>query len=186
MMRSVIQGGTATDINQYTSGRIVAGKTGTTNDYKDILFVGYTPDITMGVWVGYDKNNYYGSVSGNRAKTIWGKIFSEVVNSQPSISPAGRGFSQPGGIVTRTIDKSNGYLATPDSKSKVNEYFNSKNTPTKYSPKPEEKDKPDQKDNKPIPTQPDNPQDKPDDGQAPPDNSTPAGRTNPGQEDEEE
>ena len=185
MMRSVIQGGTAMSVQQYTSGRIVAGKTGTTNNDKDSWFIGYTPDITLGVWTGYDKG--FTDIYTQRAKIIWGKIFSEVVNSQPSISPAGRGFSQPGGIVSRTIDKSNGYLATPDSQNKLNEYFNSKNTPTKYSPKPEEKDKPDPKDNKPIPTnpdQPDQPQEKPNDGQVPPDDSTPAGRTNPGQEEE--
>lgn len=187
MMRSVIQGGTAQSVKQYTSGRIVAGKTGTTNNDKDSWFIGYTPDITLGVWTGYDKG--FTRIYTERAKIIWGKIFSEVVNSQPSISPAGRGFSQPGGIVSRTIDKSNGFLATPDSKDKVNEYFNSNNSPTKYSPKPEEEDKPNPEDKEPDQKdknsdQPKPPQDKPDDGQAPPDDATPPGNTDPKEQEE--
>lgn len=187
MMRSVVLGGTATSVQQYTSGRIVAGKTGTTNNDKDSWFVGYTPDITLGVWFGFD-NQKFTNINTARAKTIWGKIFSEVVNSQPSISPAGRGFSQPGGIVSRTIDKTNGYLATPDSKNKVNEYFKANSAPNKYSPKPEEekKDKPDNKDNKPKPkpNEPDKPQEKPDNKPDSPNDATPPGRTNPGEDEE--
>jgi penicillin-binding protein 1A len=52
MMEGVVQRGTATSVRAV--GRPVAGKTGTTNDEKDAWFVGYTPDLAVGVFVGFD------------------------------------------------------------------------------------------------------------------------------------
>lgn len=55
MLEGVVQHGTATVLKEV--GKPVAGKTGTTNDYIDAWFVGYTPDLVVGVYVGYDNNN---------------------------------------------------------------------------------------------------------------------------------
>ena len=53
MMEGVVQRGTATVVREV--GKPVAGKTGTTNDEKDAWFIGFTPDIVVGVYMGYDK-----------------------------------------------------------------------------------------------------------------------------------
>ncbi|MGH8673636.1 MAG: transglycosylase domain-containing protein, partial [Burkholderiales bacterium] len=56
MMRDVVERGTATSIRRYLPSSIpVAGKTGTTNDNTDVWFIGLTPDIVAGVWLGFDK-----------------------------------------------------------------------------------------------------------------------------------
>jgi penicillin-binding protein 1A len=53
MLEGVVQRGTGTVVRSV--GRPVAGKTGTTNDYKDAWFVGFTPELAVGVYVGYDR-----------------------------------------------------------------------------------------------------------------------------------
>ena len=54
IMEGVVQRGTATIVKQILPNVPIAGKTGTTNDEKDAWFVGYTPDLVVGVTVGYD------------------------------------------------------------------------------------------------------------------------------------
>ena len=58
MMEGVVQRGTATVVREV--GKPVAGKTGTTNDEKDAWFVGFTPDLAVGVYIGYDKPRHLG------------------------------------------------------------------------------------------------------------------------------
>src|SRR5262249_56230305 len=58
MMEGVVQRGTATVVREV--GKPVAGKTGTTNDEKDAWFIGFTPDIVVGVYLGYDKPRHLG------------------------------------------------------------------------------------------------------------------------------
>ena len=53
MMEGVVQRGTATVVREV--GKPIAGKTGTTNDEKDAWFIGFSPDIVGGVYIGYDK-----------------------------------------------------------------------------------------------------------------------------------
>jgi penicillin-binding protein 1A len=55
MLRGVIDGGTAYGVRQLGFTLPAAGKTGTTNDYKDVWFIGFTPSLVTGVWVGYDQ-----------------------------------------------------------------------------------------------------------------------------------
>ena len=73
MMKTVILSGTGTAAN---IGRPAAGKTGTTDDYKDAYFVGYTPDIVTGVWVGDDNNKKMGGLTGG---TIPARIWKDVM-----------------------------------------------------------------------------------------------------------
>ena len=54
MMEGVVQRGTATIISKMLPNVPIAGKTGTTNDEKDAWFIGYTPDLVVGVFIGYD------------------------------------------------------------------------------------------------------------------------------------
>ncbi len=56
MMEGVVLRGTAAGVGfQKEVGKPIAGKTGTTSDYKDAWFIGFTPDIVVGVYIGYDK-----------------------------------------------------------------------------------------------------------------------------------
>lgn len=73
MMRTVIQSGTGAAAN---FGKPAAGKTGTTDDYKDAYFVGYTPEIVTGVWVGDDNNKKMGGLTGG---TVPAKIWKDIM-----------------------------------------------------------------------------------------------------------
>ncbi len=73
MLRTVIQSGTGTAAN---IGKPAAGKTGTTDEYKDAYFVGYTPEIVTGVWVGDDNNK---RINGLYGGTVPAKIWKDVM-----------------------------------------------------------------------------------------------------------
>ncbi|WP_417768811.1 penicillin-binding protein 1A [Stappia sp.] len=77
MMEGVVQRGTATSVQAV--GRPVAGKTGTTNDEKDAWFVGFTPDLTVGVFVGYDTPKPMGR--GATGGQVAAPIFTEFVRT---------------------------------------------------------------------------------------------------------
>ena len=68
MLKTVIQSGTGTAAN---IGKPAAGKTGTTDDYKDAYFMGYTPDVVCGVWVGNDDNSKGSLTGGTVPALIW-------------------------------------------------------------------------------------------------------------------
>ena len=81
MMRGVVDGGTATSIRRWFS-YAAGGKTGTTQDFADAWFVGYTPELVAGVWVGFDDyrikfTGWYGQ-GGKAAAPIWGRFMGKV------------------------------------------------------------------------------------------------------------
>ncbi|MBN6188231.1 transglycosylase domain-containing protein [Aneurinibacillus sp. BA2021] len=123
MMRDVVTDGTARKIiSRYTLGRDVAGKTGTTQEDGDKWFVGYTPDVSLGVWIGYDMKYKLNRSSHDNAMKIWGKTFSTVVKMNPDLSPAGNYAKRPPGTSMEAIYNAN--LATsknPSSYGKVEE-----------------------------------------------------------------
>ena len=81
MLQGVIQKGTGTRAN---IGRPAAGKTGTTSDYHDAWFVGYTPDLVAGVWIGSDDNASLGGMSGGLTPAvIWKAFMSKALASTP-------------------------------------------------------------------------------------------------------
>ncbi|SDW98812.1 penicillin-binding protein [Marininema mesophilum] len=90
MLRDVVRKGTGTYVGARTSGYDLAGKTGTTNSTADIWFMGYTPDITLGVWVGYDYD--YRLPSDQRARIVWAAIFNAITKNNPELSPIGSRF----------------------------------------------------------------------------------------------
>jgi len=131
MMRSVVNGGTGSTVKQYAGGRDVAGKTGTTNDSKDLWFVGYTPEVTLGVWIGY--NYPYTLKTGSIASHIWGKILAEVTNADPELSPKDSQFVKPAGIVQMEVSSTSGLLPsdlTKESGYLVTDIFNKNFIPT--------------------------------------------------------
>ena len=82
MMRSVVERGTATAAKKL--GRPAAGKTGTTNDSKDAWFVGFTPDLVTGVWVGFDADRTLGKATGGKlAAPIWTDFMAQALEGRP-------------------------------------------------------------------------------------------------------
>jgi len=86
LMQSVVQNGTAKKIKSLK--RPVAGKTGTTNNYVDAWFIGYTPELVTGVWVGNDKDKPLGrNETGSRAAIpIWLQFMQKVLANNPKIN----------------------------------------------------------------------------------------------------
>ena len=83
ILTGVLRGGTATSaMYEAKFTRMGAGKTGTSNDWKDAWFVGYTPELTTGIWIGFDSFKYSlgnNQVGGRVAAPIWGKYMVEAL-----------------------------------------------------------------------------------------------------------
>jgi penicillin-binding protein 1A len=86
----------------------VAGKTGTTNELYDAWFIGYTPELATGVWVGYDevRNLGWNETGGRAASPIFLEFMSQALRGVPA-----RDFDAPAGVVFVSIDKDTGLLA---------------------------------------------------------------------------
>jgi len=106
LLQSVVQHGTATKVRPL--GRPVAGKTGTTNNFVDAWFLGYTPDLVTGVWVGKDKDEPLGlNETGSRAAIpIWLNYMKAALKDQPI-----RDFLVPDEVVFMKIDPETGRAA---------------------------------------------------------------------------
>jgi penicillin-binding protein 1A len=83
MLEDVIQRGTGRPVR--TLGRPAAGKTGTTNDFRDAWFLGYTPELITGVWIGLDDRTTLGNgeAGGRAASPIWLEFMQEAMRGQP-------------------------------------------------------------------------------------------------------
>lgn len=107
-MESVIQDGTGRRATRMGLTRPAAGKTGTTNDNVDAWFVGYTADLVVGVWVGFDKNRLsrrnYNQEGAKAALPIWAQFMIDAARGPE------KPFPVPNGIVFREIDKKSGLL----------------------------------------------------------------------------
>jgi penicillin-binding protein 1A len=105
MMRGVVDGGTATSIRQWFNYP-AAGKTGTTQDFADAWFVGYTPQLVAGVWVGFDDHRikftgWYGQ-GGKAAAPVWGR-FMEMVYKDDRLPYTEHNFSGESGKSYSTV-----------------------------------------------------------------------------------
>jgi penicillin-binding protein 1B len=107
MLRGVIDHGTARGVRRRLHGA-VAGKTGTTNGTRDAWFVGFTPDLVAGVWVGRDDGQHIGLGGSRAALPIWTAFMERVATRWAS-----REFPVPPGIVWESIDPTTGERATP-------------------------------------------------------------------------
>jgi penicillin-binding protein 1A len=103
MMEGVVQRGTATVVRDV--GRPIAGKTGTTNDYNDAWFIGFSPNLVVGVFLGFDTPASLGS--GNTGGTLAAPIFAEFMKVALA-DEAPTPFSVPQGISLIPIDRRTG------------------------------------------------------------------------------
>ena len=111
-------------------GRAAAGKTGTTNDYIDAWFMGFTPHVVTGVWVGFDNHRSIGpgETGAKAALPIWLSYMREAVKGYPD-----EDFVVPQGVVFASIDGGTGKLAKPNSSSAIKEAFIEGTQPTETS-----------------------------------------------------
>lgn len=111
-----------------------AGKTGTTQNYADAWFVGFTPQLTAGVWVGFDDHeitfNSADGQGGRAAAPLWGR-FMKYVYEDKSIPVTQPYFKIPNGVERHTICADTKKLATDFCPIKITEIFNSKYLPPK-------------------------------------------------------
>ena len=135
MLRDVIRAGTASSAVRRSGFTLPAGgKTGTTDDYADIWFIGFTRELVAGFWMGFDlpqtiKGNAQG---GQLVAPAWGTFMREVYERRASPGEWGR----PSGVVSREIDRESGRLATPycPAASRRWEVFSPGREPLEYCP----------------------------------------------------
>ena len=108
MMEGVVQRGTATVVREV--GKPIAGKTGTTNDEKDVWFVGFSPDVAVGVYLGYDKPRHLGrgATGGHLAAPVVRDFFKLALADKAAVP-----FRVPPGIKLIRIDARSGMRAGP-------------------------------------------------------------------------
>ena len=137
IMQDVVESGTGRAVKSI--GRPVAGKTGTTDEMRDAWFMGFTPSLVAGVWVGFDQERTLGKqeVGGRAAAPIW-LYFMEVALAGTPVDV----FPVPEGIVFIKIDPVTGQPVKPSTKGAIFECFLDGNTPND-APPPGEREKPD-------------------------------------------
>ena len=112
MMRGVLTGGTGKIVRRMGFDLPAAGKTGTSDDYRDAWFTGFTPTLSVSVWVGFDRSismrdvNGIGITGGRGAAPIWGDFMIKATNGEPS-----REFTIPSDIHFETVDPVSGKIA---------------------------------------------------------------------------
>ncbi len=118
LMKEVVTFGTGQEAKSL--GRAAAGKTGTTNDYLDAWFMGFTPSVVTGVWVGFDNQKSIGSgeTGARAALPIWLSYMKDAVRSYPV-----EDFVVPPGVVFESIDSNTGKLAASNSSTAIREAF---------------------------------------------------------------
>ena len=114
----VIQSGTGKRARKI--GRPLAGKTGTTNRYRDAWFVGYAPNLAVGVWVGFDSVETLGKVESgaHAALPIWTQFVSRALQSLPVQT-----FAIPEGIRFVEVDEATGTLVKEPTRNTTTEVF---------------------------------------------------------------
>lgn len=124
MLQDVIKYGTGTRAN---IGRPAAGKTGTSNDFKDAWFIGYTPELITCVWVGYDdmrRTLGHGETGGRAAAPIWARYMSSALSDTPASD-----FIMPEGVEQVMIGRVGGLFSAP-----IYEFFKTGTAPDYLTP----------------------------------------------------
>jgi penicillin-binding protein 1A len=130
LLRDVVETGTGTAARRGLSAELpVAGKTGTSNENADVWFIGFTPDLVAGVWLGFDQRQTImrGAFGGTLAAPIWAQFARTVYRQRPVPSD----WPVPPGLVAVRVRRSDGSPVPSDTSSaSVTEYFLEGTEPT--------------------------------------------------------
>jgi len=126
LLEGVISRGTARKAKVLDLTGAIAGKTGTTDGYRDAWFIGYSADVVIGVWVGFDDERSIRLTGTQAALPIWIDIAKRIV---PAHAPP---FVPPSGVIVRAIDPKTEQLATSQCPEQVEEVFIEGTEPTVY------------------------------------------------------
>ncbi len=126
LMRSVVDRGTGKRVRWMGFSRPAGGKTGTTNNFCDNWFIGYTPQITAGVWIGFDDKTSIGrnQDGAKNGVPVWTEFMIAAHDSLPTLD-----FEEPDGIVHLDVCLASGELATDRCLDVINEIFTEDNQP---------------------------------------------------------
>jgi 1A family penicillin-binding protein len=131
MLKDVLLYGTAKSIAGFARERPAAGKTGTTDDYRDTWFVGYTPQLIAGVWVGYDRPRPGGRgfTGGAICAPLWARFMLGALKDKPVME-----FTRPPGVVSVWIDVQTNALANTGCPKKQEAFYLTGTEPTIHCP----------------------------------------------------
>lgn len=154
-------------------GRVAAVKTGTTEDYRDALTVGYTPSLAIGVWIGNNDNSPMSAVAGSSGSgPIWRQLMQDILGTSPVEQ-----FSVPSGVVQQPVCRGQNAIADSSGDNTFNEYFRASALPSDRcnqkpveQPQPEEPVAPPAEEEDPEETPPAEtpPEEEPGEGETPP------------------
>ena len=120
LMRGVVQRGTGARAQRELAWPL-GGKTGTMDEYTDAWFVGFDPEITVGVWVGYDEKKTLGD--GEEGATVALPIWIEFMKAHIASREVPEGFATPGNIIFRSVDPLTGEVTEPWTAGAIQEAF---------------------------------------------------------------
>ena len=129
MLQSVVNAGTARSLRWRGVSWPVAGKTGTTNDFKDAWFVGYTPDILALVWVGFDNGDPIAATGAAAALPIWADLMNAIPQYRSETD-----FKMPKGVEKIMVCSVTGLMAVAGCPEPGEVYFLAGRTPTEHCP----------------------------------------------------
>jgi len=124
LLRGVVIRGTAMRAGDLARRWPIAGKTGTVDDNTDAWFIGFDPDLTVGVWIGLDEKKSLGTLEQGSyaALPMWMEFMQAYIDQRPDKETPPQ-FMAPGNIVFLAVDKSNGAILPPETPGAINEAF---------------------------------------------------------------
>ncbi len=129
ILKDVFNYGTAGKARQLGFERAFAGKTGTTSNYRDAWFIGYSPRILSLVWVGFDDGHSVRLAGGDACVPIWTAHMNRIVGTIPDVD-----WKRPEDVVERQVDPESGMLATPYCPTTRSEVFAAGTEPASVCP----------------------------------------------------